>query len=33
MTELHLTDEQLAALADDSMSEADRALLIEHVRS
>lgn len=33
MTELHLTDEQLAALADDSMPEADRALLIEHVRS
>jgi len=33
MTELHLTDEQLAALADDSMSETDRALLIEHVRS
>jgi thioredoxin-like negative regulator of GroEL len=33
MTELHLTDEQLAALADDSMSESDRALLIEHVRS
>lgn len=33
MTELHLTDEQLAALADASMSEADRALLYEHVRS
>ncbi len=33
MTELHLTDEQLAALADDSMTETDRALLIEHVRS
>jgi tetratricopeptide (TPR) repeat protein len=33
MTELHLTDEQLAALADDSMSETDRALLTEHVRS
>ena len=33
MTELHLTDEQLAALADESMSEGDRALLIEHVRS
>ena len=33
MTELHLTDEQLAALADDSMPETDRALLIEHVRS
>lgn len=33
MTELHLTDEQLAALADHSMSETDRALLIEHVRS
>jgi tetratricopeptide (TPR) repeat protein len=33
MTELHLTDEQLAALADDSMSETDRALLLEHVRS
>ncbi|MCI0450951.1 MAG: tetratricopeptide repeat protein [Candidatus Latescibacteria bacterium] len=33
MTELHLTDEQLAALADDSMTESDRGLLIEHVRS
>ncbi len=33
MTELHLTDEQLAALADASMPAADRALLIEHVRS
>jgi tetratricopeptide (TPR) repeat protein len=33
MTELHLTDEQLAALADNSMSETDRALLLEHVRS
>lgn len=32
MTELHLTDEQLAALADGSMTETDRALLIEHVR-
>jgi tetratricopeptide (TPR) repeat protein len=33
MTELHLTDEQLAALADGSISETDRALLIEHVRA
>ncbi len=33
MTELHLTDEQLAALADESISEADRSLLIEHVRA
>ncbi|HEU4930234.1 MAG TPA: tetratricopeptide repeat protein [Candidatus Krumholzibacteria bacterium] len=33
MTELHLTDEQLAALADGSMTETDRALLIEHVRT
>lgn len=33
MTELHLTDEQLAALADASMSEPDRALLLEHVRA
>ena len=33
MTELHLTDEQLAALADGSMTEIDRALLIEHVRT
>jgi tetratricopeptide (TPR) repeat protein len=33
MTELHLTDEQLAALADDSMSESDRGLLFEHLRS
>ncbi len=33
MTELHLTDEQLAALADGSMTETDRALLQEHVRT
>lgn len=33
MTELHLTDEQVAALADDSMSETDRGLLLEHIRS
>ncbi len=33
MTELHLTDEQLAALADDSIQASDRGLLIEHVRS
>ena len=33
MTELHLTDEQLAALADGSMTESERALLIEHVRA
>ena len=33
MTELHLTDEQLASLADDSLAGADRGLLIEHLRS
>jgi len=32
MTELHLTDEQLAALADESMGEAQRAFLEEHLR-
>lgn len=32
MTELHLTDEQLAALAEDSMGEAQRSFLIEHLR-
>jgi tetratricopeptide (TPR) repeat protein len=33
MTELHLTDEQLASLADDSLSSTDRGLLREHLRS
>ena len=33
MTELHLTDEQLASLADDSLSGVDRGLLLEHLRS
>ena len=32
MTELHLTNDQIAALADDSMEEAQRAFLIEHLR-
>ena len=32
MTELHLTDEQLAALADDSLGEGQRSFLIEHLR-
>lgn len=33
MTELHLTEEQLASLADDSLTGADRGLLLEHLRS
>jgi tetratricopeptide (TPR) repeat protein len=33
MTELHLTDEQLASLADDSLTGPDRGLLLEHLRS
>ncbi len=33
MTELHLTDEQLASLADGSLSVTDRGLLAEHLRS
>ncbi len=33
MTELHLTDEQLASLADDSLAGTDRGLLREHLRS
>lgn len=33
MTELHLTDEQLASLADDSFSGPDHALLAEHLRA
>jgi tetratricopeptide (TPR) repeat protein len=32
MTELHLTDDQIAALADDSIGEAQRSFLIEHLR-
>ncbi|HEX5133408.1 MAG TPA: tetratricopeptide repeat protein [Candidatus Krumholzibacteria bacterium] len=33
MTELHLTDEQLASLADNSLEGADRGLLLEHLRA
>jgi tetratricopeptide (TPR) repeat protein len=33
MTELHLTDEQIASLADDSLTGGDRGLLLEHLRS
>lgn len=33
MTELHLTEQQLAALADASISEAERAFLAEHLRT
>jgi len=33
MTELHLTDEQLAALADQSLGDSERAFLVEHLRS
>jgi tetratricopeptide (TPR) repeat protein len=33
MTELHLTDEQLAALVDESLGDSERAFLVEHLRS
>jgi tetratricopeptide (TPR) repeat protein len=33
MTELHLTDEQLAALADESLGDSERAFLVDHVRA
>lgn len=33
MTELHLTDEQLASLVDDSLPGTDRGLLREHLKS
>jgi anti-sigma factor RsiW len=33
MTELHLTDEQLASLADGSLPATDRGLLAEHLRA
>ncbi|HET6348172.1 MAG TPA: hypothetical protein VFH88_03720, partial [Candidatus Krumholzibacteria bacterium] len=33
MTELHLTDDQLAALVDESLADSERAFLIEHLRS
>ena len=33
MTELHLTDSQLAALVDESLSDSERAFLVEHLRA
>jgi tetratricopeptide (TPR) repeat protein len=33
MTELHLTDAQLAALVDESLSDSERGFLVEHLRS
>ena len=33
MTELHLTDVQLAALVDESLADSERAFLVEHLRS
>ena len=33
MTELHLTDEQLAALVDESLSDTERGFLVEHLRA
>ncbi len=33
MTELHLTDAQLAALVDESLGDSERAFLVEHLRS
>jgi len=33
MTDLHLTDAQLAALADESLGDAERGFLVEHLRS
>jgi tetratricopeptide (TPR) repeat protein len=33
MTELHLTDSQLAALVDESLSDSERAFLVEHLRT
>jgi hypothetical protein len=32
MTELHLTDEQLAALVDESLGDSERSFLVEHLR-
>jgi anti-sigma factor RsiW len=33
MTELHLTDAQLAALVDESLGDSERAFLVDHLRS
>lgn len=33
MTDLHLTDTQLAALVDESLGDGERAFLVEHLRS
>jgi len=33
MTELHLTDEQLAALVDGSLGDSERGFLVEHLRA
>ena len=33
MTELHLTDAQLAALVDESLGDSERGFLVEHLRS
>lgn len=33
MTDLHLTDEQLAALVDQSLGDSERSFLVEHLRS
>jgi tetratricopeptide (TPR) repeat protein len=33
MTELHLTDSQLAALVDESLADSERAFLVEHLRT
>ncbi len=33
MTELHLTDAQMAALVDESLSDGERAFLVEHLRA
>lgn len=33
MTELHLTDTQMAALVDESLSDGERAFLVEHLRA
>jgi len=33
MTDLHLTDAQLAALVDESLGDSERAFLVEHLRS
>ncbi|HET6463354.1 MAG TPA: zf-HC2 domain-containing protein, partial [Candidatus Krumholzibacteria bacterium] len=33
MTDLHLTETQLAALVDESLSDGERGFLIEHLRA